>query len=100
MYSLAKTAAQIAGPLSRFDSFCSGELPPARHILICGCAAKVKDDFQLVTVALAGKNGLPNKHFSEYTAAQIIRIPDKMISPGKDSPDSPQVYRSGILLQV
>lgn len=44
-YSLAKAAAQIAGPLSWLDSFCARKLSPARHIFICGCTTKIKNDF-------------------------------------------------------
>lgn len=53
MNSLAEAAAQIAGSQTWFDSFCPRKLPPARHILIRGCTAEIKDDLQLVTIALA-----------------------------------------------
>lgn len=71
-HSLAKTMTQIARSRSRFDDFCSGELPPARHILICGRAAKVKDNIQLMAVALASQYGFAPKHLPKHTATRLI----------------------------
>lgn len=49
---LRETAAQVTRSGARLDNLCSRELPPARHIIICGSTTEVENDIELMAVAL------------------------------------------------
>jgi hypothetical protein len=49
------------------------QLLVTRHILVSRCAAKIKDDLELVEVTLASKYGFTNEHFAK-NAPVTVRI--------------------------
>lgn len=97
---LAKAATQVTRPWARLDYFCARKLPPARHVLVRGRSAEIEDHIQLMAITLAGQDGLAPEHLAKYTSAPLIS--DCFESPQKqeDSPDTPHVNSSGVLLQV
>lgn len=51
--------------------FVQWELFMTGHVIVCRCAAKIKDELELVEVALASKYGFTDEHFTENTSGTI-----------------------------
>ncbi len=51
---------QVPRPGTRLQSLGVWKRPPAGHVLVGGCSAQLKNDLELVAVALPCKNGLTN----------------------------------------
>lgn len=47
---------------------CARELFPTRHYVVAGRPHEIPNQVELMGVALAGNNGLSDKHFAKYTA--------------------------------
>lgn len=49
----------------------AGELSPTRYRFVVWRPHEIPDEIELMRIALAGKNGLPNQHLTKYTAGVI-----------------------------
>lgn len=71
VYSLAKAVVQIAGSRSGLDAFRAREHSPARHILVGRRATQIKDDLELMGVALTSQNRFTPEHFAKHTSGNL-----------------------------
>lgn len=72
-----------------------------RHVLVCRRAAKIKDDLELVKVALACKYGFADEHFPKNAPDTVSTPSQHTPSNTRNSlPNTPQVNSRGVFLEI
>jgi hypothetical protein len=70
---LSEPALEIARSWSRIQVVTPWQILPSGHVLIGGRSHEIPDELELMSVALARKDGLAKQHFSEDAALECQR---------------------------